>query len=227
MPAPLKDEGIVIKHNKLGEADYIATILTRNHGKISCVVKGARKTLSKNSAALSLFVHSSLKFTPGRNLAVVNESEIIDSYAVSIMKDYDKYLSASQMCNLIEKLVFMNYEPVTVQYQLLNRALKMLAQKLPQGISPNAVAISYTLRALTLAGYEIDPDEISSPDIIIPHPNNESQVNSALDFLLQGDWKGLQMLFAKYPRLESAVTKGVASFAVRQCGSKLNAYDII
>lgn len=220
----MRDEGITIKHTKLGEADYIATVLTREHGKIAAVVKGARKTHSKNSAALSLFIRSQLKFTPGRNLSVINEAEIVDSFAMPISKDYDKYLAASQMCNLIEKLVFMSFEPVTQQYQLLLRALKMLSQKLPQGITPNAVAISYTLRALTLAGYEIDPDDISTPNLIIPHPNDECQVNRALDFLLQGSWAELAALFAEFGRLEEGLTKGVASFAVNQTQSRLVAF---
>ena len=39
-----RDEGVVLRTSKLGEADRIITILTRGHGKIRAVAKGVRRT---------------------------------------------------------------------------------------------------------------------------------------------------------------------------------------
>ena len=38
-----RDEGVVLRTSKLGEADRIITILTRGHGKIRAVAKGVRR----------------------------------------------------------------------------------------------------------------------------------------------------------------------------------------
>ncbi|HEY0617698.1 MAG TPA: recombination protein O N-terminal domain-containing protein, partial [Kribbella sp.] len=47
-----RDEAIVLRTQKLGEADRIATLLTRTHGKIRAVAKGVRRTSSRFGARL-------------------------------------------------------------------------------------------------------------------------------------------------------------------------------
>jgi DNA repair protein RecO (recombination protein O) len=42
-----RDEGIVLRTHKLGEADRIVSILTPRHGKVRAVAKGVRKTKSR------------------------------------------------------------------------------------------------------------------------------------------------------------------------------------
>ena len=42
-----QDEGVVLRTVKLGEADRIVTLLTRDHGKIRAVAKGVRRTKSR------------------------------------------------------------------------------------------------------------------------------------------------------------------------------------
>ncbi|HEX2057806.1 MAG TPA: DNA repair protein RecO, partial [Actinomycetota bacterium] len=50
MPGLYKDEGVVLKTIKLGEADRIVTLFTRDHGKVRAVAKGIRKTKSRFGA---------------------------------------------------------------------------------------------------------------------------------------------------------------------------------
>ena len=52
-----RDEGVVLRTSKLGEADRIITILTRGHGKIRAVAKGVRRTKSRFGQARA--VHAS------------------------------------------------------------------------------------------------------------------------------------------------------------------------
>ena len=42
-----KEQGIVLRAAKLGEADKIVTILTQGSGKVRGVAKGIRRTTSK------------------------------------------------------------------------------------------------------------------------------------------------------------------------------------
>ncbi len=47
-----RDEAIVLRTQKLGEADRIVTFLTRNTGRVRAVGKGVRRTKSKFGSRL-------------------------------------------------------------------------------------------------------------------------------------------------------------------------------
>ena len=65
-----RDTGIVLRTQKLGEADRIITLLSRRSGKIRAVAKGVRRTSSKFGARLEPFSHVDLQFAEGRSLGV-------------------------------------------------------------------------------------------------------------------------------------------------------------
>ena len=66
-----RDEAIVLRTHKLGEADRILTLLTRHHGRVRAVAKGVRKTTSRWGSRLEPFTHVDLQLAVGRNLDVV------------------------------------------------------------------------------------------------------------------------------------------------------------
>src|SRR5205807_5764473 len=72
-----KEQGIVLRSAKLGEADKIVTILTQGSGKVRGVAKGIRRTSSKFGARLEPFTHVSLLMYRGRNLDTVTQAEIV------------------------------------------------------------------------------------------------------------------------------------------------------
>ena len=72
-----RDEGVVLRTQKLGEADRIITLLTRRHGKVRAVAKGVRRTKSKFGARLEPFSHVDLQLYTGRNLDIVTQAESI------------------------------------------------------------------------------------------------------------------------------------------------------
>ncbi|NDE53922.1 MAG: DNA repair protein RecO, partial [Actinobacteria bacterium] len=47
-----RDHAVVIRTQKLGEADRIVTLFSREHGRIRAVAKGVRRTKSKFGARL-------------------------------------------------------------------------------------------------------------------------------------------------------------------------------
>src|SRR3712207_7379727 len=87
-----RDEGIVLRTQKLGEADRIVTVLTRRHGKVRAVAKGVRRTKSKFGARLEPFSHVDLQLYTGRTLDIdrkstrLNSSHANISYAVFCLK---------------------------------------------------------------------------------------------------------------------------------------------
>src|SRR4051794_15541877 len=48
-----RDRAVVLRQHKLGEADRIVTLLTRDHGMVRAVAKGVRRTRSKFGARLA------------------------------------------------------------------------------------------------------------------------------------------------------------------------------
>ena len=62
-----RDEAIVLRTHKLGEADRIVTLLTRQHGKVRAVAKGVRRTTSRFGARLEPFMVVDVQCYEGRS----------------------------------------------------------------------------------------------------------------------------------------------------------------
>ncbi len=58
MRRPLyRDHALVLRVQRLGEADRIISLLTRRHGRVRAVAKGVRKTSSRFGGRLEPFGH--------------------------------------------------------------------------------------------------------------------------------------------------------------------------
>lgn len=143
-----RDEAVVLRTHKLGEADRILTLLTREHGKVRAVAKGVRRTGSKFGARLEPFMVADLQLYEGRSLDVVNQAESLGSYGAQITQDYAAYTAANAMVEAADKLT--ESEGSLQQYLLLVGALRSLARG-EHGAS--LTLDSYLLRALALAGW--------------------------------------------------------------------------
>ena len=60
-----RDEAVVLRTWKLGEADRIVVLYTRARGKLRAVAKGVRKTKSKFGARLEPTGHVALQLYEG------------------------------------------------------------------------------------------------------------------------------------------------------------------
>ena len=72
-----RDEGVVLRAQKLGEADRIVTLLTREHGRVRAVAKGVRKTTSRLGARVEPFMLVDVQLYEGRSLDIVTQAETI------------------------------------------------------------------------------------------------------------------------------------------------------
>ena len=72
-----RDEAIVLRTQKLGEADRIVTLLTRTHGKVRVVGKGVRRTKSRFGARLEPAMMVDLQCYEGRSLDTVTQAETL------------------------------------------------------------------------------------------------------------------------------------------------------
>lgn len=159
-----KDEAVVLRTHKLGEADRIVTFLTRYNGQVRAVAKGVRRTASKFGARLEPFMVAEIQFYEGRTLDIVNQVETISSYGREIIEDYRTYTTATAMVETAEKLTGEDSSPQ--QYLLLIGALRSLANKEHDA---SLVLDSYLLRALAIAGWAPNFGDCSRCGAIGPH----------------------------------------------------------
>jgi DNA repair protein RecO (recombination protein O) len=142
-----RDEGIVLRTHKLGEADRIVSILTRQHGKVRAVAKGVRKTKSRFGARLEPTMHLQLLFYEGRGeLHVVTQAETIDHFR-AVRDDLDRLTRAVSMLEAADQLS-LEGESNPALYQMLLGALRALA-----GHSGPLVVPGFFLKVLALEGF--------------------------------------------------------------------------
>src|SRR5207247_3886572 len=143
-----KEQGLVIRSAKLGEADKIVTILTQGSGKVRGVAKGIRRTSSKFGARLEPLTHVSLLMYQGRSLDTVTQAEIITQVR-RIRGNFDLIAAAETMLEAVDK-VAEDHERNVRLFMLLLTGLRALEEG-PK--DPAAVAESFLLKLLSLSGF--------------------------------------------------------------------------
>lgn len=145
-----RDEAIVLRVHKLGEADRIVTMLTRSHGRVRAIAKGVRRTTSRFGARLEPFSRVDIQFHIGRSLDTVTQVEALESHGPVLSADYPRWTTGSAMLETAERLTPEEREPATQQYLLLLAGLRALAAG---DHAATLVLDAYLLRSLAVAGW--------------------------------------------------------------------------
>ena len=163
-----RDEGIVLRTQKLGEADRIVTLLTRDRGRIRAVARGVRRTTSKFGARLEPFSHVDVQFhtSPNRSLDMVTQAETVQPYGRHIVDDYARYTAGTAMLETAERLTDTEGEPAVQQYLLLVGAVRTLAAA---EHAPGLVLDAFLLRSLAVAGYAPSFSDCARCGLLGPH----------------------------------------------------------
>ncbi len=146
MPGLYRDEGIVLRTIKLGEADRIVTILTQGHGKIRVVAKGIRKTTSKFGARLEPGSRVVLQCYRGRELDIVTQVETLAANR-ALREDYARLTHAIPMLEAVDQIA-QEREANPALYRMLTGALHTLAE----GANP-LVTSAFFWKLLSLEGF--------------------------------------------------------------------------
>ena len=155
-----RDDAVVLRVHKLGEADRIVTLLTRRHGRVRAVGKGVRRTTSKFGARLEPGSHVDVQVLTfnnfgqdadvNRRLDTVTQSESIAAYGAQMASDYPRWTAASAICETAERLTPEEGEPSLRLYLLVVGALRSLAGR---EHTPGLVLDAFFLRAMANAGW--------------------------------------------------------------------------
>jgi len=104
---PLREtEAIVLRTYRLAEADKIASLFTRQMGRLRAVATGARRTRSRYGAALEPLSHIRVLIfeREHRDLLRMNSAELIESF-FDMQKDYRIQLATQFMAEVAERMV--------------------------------------------------------------------------------------------------------------------------
>jgi DNA repair protein RecO (recombination protein O) len=143
-----RDEGVVLRTYKLGEADRIVVLMTRTRGKVRAVAKGVRKTKSKFGSRLEPGSHSALLLYEGRGeLDIVSQAESIDHFR-AIRDDLDRLTAMSSMLEVVDQLALEGEANVALYRMLLGALRTLEASHAP------LVVGSFFLKALALEGFQ-------------------------------------------------------------------------
>lgn len=143
-----KEQGIVLRTMRLGEADRIVTFLTQGSGKVRAVAKGVRKTKSRFGGRLEPFSHVDLMLYRGRELDIVTQAETISSFR-PIREDYACFAAAEVLAEATERIVQERERSIRV-FMLVLSALRALATGAAEA---GLVADAFLLRLASVAGF--------------------------------------------------------------------------
>lgn len=123
-----RDQAVVLRSWKLGEADRIVSLHTYDNGKVRGVAKGVRRTKSKFGARLEPLSHVSIQLYRGRSdLDTITQVETISRF-VSLRDDPQRFARAQALLEAVEG-VAQDREPDRPLHVMLVKALGTLAER--------------------------------------------------------------------------------------------------
>lgn len=200
---------MVLRVQKLGEADRIITVLTRGHGKLRAAAKGVRRTRSRFGARLEPFAHVDLQLYTGRSLDVITQVETMDAFGAGIVGDYPRYTAGCAVLETADRLAAEEGGTDLKLYLLVCGALRALAD---QQREPTLLLDAFLLRAMAHAGWAPALAECARCGVPGPHrafsvpaggsvcprcrPSGSASPAEAtlalMSALLAGDWPGVE-----------------------------------
>jgi DNA repair protein RecO (recombination protein O) len=171
-----RDEAVVLRVHKLGEADRIVTLLTRRHGRVRAVGKGVRRTKSRFGARLEPGSHIDVQLysrlsegqaAPGgrRGLDVVQQTESLGAFGAMMATDYGRWTALSAILETAERLTEEG-EPVLRLYLLVLGAARALSER---AHDPSLILDAFLIRAMSASGWEPALSQCAKCDAPGPH----------------------------------------------------------
>jgi DNA repair protein RecO (recombination protein O) len=143
--ASYRDEGIVLRTIRLGEADRIVTMATPGHGKVRAVAKGVRKTKSRLGGRVEPLSHVKMLCWRGRELDTITQVDVLDHFR-PVREDLDRLAQAMTMLEVVDHVAVEDHE-MPVLFTMLLGALRTLATS-----SSHLVAGAFLWKLLAVEG---------------------------------------------------------------------------
>lgn len=143
-----RDKGFVIKIKQFPEADKLAVFLTRNHGIVESIAKGASKSSSKKVTSIDLLNHVKTSFYVTKGIDLLKEIEVINDYQ-QLKSDSEISKNLLYVLEIIDKINASSGQELKA-YNLLYNFLE-LSNALPQKFQ--LLLACFEIKLLELAGF--------------------------------------------------------------------------
>ncbi|MGB9809853.1 MAG: DNA repair protein RecO, partial [Caldanaerobacter sp.] len=137
----LKTEAVVLKSNLISEKDKIATLFTKDYGKLQAVAKGARRSKSRFVNAVRPFIVANYVIFEGQNYYYIDQWELVENFE-NVERDLDRFAIASYVTETIMKVTEDKQKSETL-YFFLKHSLRAINQL---NIKPSVFLFAYTLK---------------------------------------------------------------------------------
>jgi DNA repair protein RecO (recombination protein O) len=146
----LRTEAIVLRSIRYGEADRILHLYTPEHGRLSAIAKGARRTRSRFGARLEPFFHLRVLLYEGRSdLRTVTSAETLDAHG-PLRERADALDAAARACDAVARL-FESGEASPAVFHLLANELTLLDGEVRHATPASQLA--FRLKLLVAGGF--------------------------------------------------------------------------
>lgn len=152
------DEGIVLARRNFGEADRILSIYSKNHGRISAIAKGIRKTTSKKRGHLEVFSYIKFQIADGRGIGILTEVETLNNFEI-VRGDLKKVSLAYFFTEVIGKITHEHERNDGIFELILN-----YLEKLQFETRLKSLRLNFILELLTITGFWPKGKILVSPD---------------------------------------------------------------
>lgn len=117
-------KAIILRRINFGEADRIITVVTNDHGKLSLLAKGVRRSKSKLAGGLELFSVSDIGFIDGKSdLKTITTTRLIKHYR-KITESIQHTMCAYEFIKMVD--TFTQHSCDGDYFDLLENALESL-----------------------------------------------------------------------------------------------------
>ncbi len=152
----VRTDAVVLRAFDYGETSRIATVLTRRHGVIGLLAKGARRPRSRYGAALRAGAHLEVVyyFREGRGLQTLTEASHIARFP-GIAEDLERLTLAHRLLEIVRSLLPEgDSQPIVLA--LLIHALGWLDEPAGAGAQPGNAVPWFQLRLSSCLGFAPD-----------------------------------------------------------------------
>lgn len=148
MKSAVVTRGIVLRRTNYAEADRILTFLTPDHGKVSAIAKGVRKTKSKLAGGIELFSVSDITYIPGRREISTLISARLEKHYGNIVKETARTNIGFECIKTVNKATEEAAEGG--YFDILRCALEGLDDL---GLQPEITSVWFHMQLLKLTGH--------------------------------------------------------------------------
>lgn len=153
-----KTEAVVLSKLNYGDSSLIITLFTKELGKMSAIVKGARGPKSKIGLKVDPPNHLEIIYydKQSRELQIISSADLVEYYP-SIKSDLEKLKYAHSLLELVKNLT-VDHEQHTRLFNGIIRILELLEKSVEP---PNLVFARFFMFFLEEIGYRVQLEECS------------------------------------------------------------------